>query len=212
MTSYLFSIIFGIIIGFASAVPIGPVGLVCIQRTILKNRSAGLISGMGSVLADGIFACIGAFGITIIIDFISKEHAFFRIAGAIILIILGIFSYRSKPKPHEAKEDTAITKVEYFISGFVLTITNPLTAIFFLLAFANSGTKIDSYGIASTLVIGVMIGACIWWLFLTYIAEFFGHIIHGETLNTISKWFGIIIFASGSFILLKAIYDLLLLK
>jgi threonine/homoserine/homoserine lactone efflux protein len=211
MIPYILSISFGAVIGVASAVPVGPVGLICIQRTILKNRLAGLISGFGAALADGVFAVIGAFGITFIIDFISKEHMFFRIVGSLILIGLGIASYKSKPKPHEAKEDTAITKIEYFLSGFILTITNPLTAILFLLSFANFGTKvhIDGYGVASALVIGVVIGSCLWWFFLTYIADVFGHKIHGQALNTMSRWFGIIILVFGIIILLNALAKLI---
>jgi threonine/homoserine/homoserine lactone efflux protein len=211
MIPYILSISFGAVIGFASAVPVGPVGLICIQRTILKNRFAGLISGWGAALADGVFAVIGAFGIKIIIDFITKEHMFFRIAGALILIGLGIASYISKPKPHETKEDTAITKIEYFLSGFILTITNPLTAIFFLLSFANFGTKVqvDSYGIMIALVIGVIVGSCLWWFLLTYIADIFGHKIHGKALNTMSRWFGIIIFMFGVIILLNALAKLI---
>ena len=134
MIAYIGGLIFGILVGFASAVPVGPVGIICIQRTILKNRLAGLISGFGAALADGVFAVIGAFSITIIIDFIKHEHIFFRIAGGLILIGLGISSYRSNPNRHEAKEDTAITRIEHFMSGFILTITNPLTAIFFLVS------------------------------------------------------------------------------
>ncbi len=211
MIAYILSIIFGAVIGIASAVPVGPVGLVCIQRTILKNRRAGLITGFGAALADGVFAVIGAFGITIIIEFIKSNHMFFRIAGALILVGLGIASYRSKAKPHEAREDTAITRIEHFLSGFILTITNPLTAIFFLLSFAAFGTRIriDSYVIASTLVLGVIIGACAWWFFLTYIADIFGHKLHEQALSKVSKWFGIVILVFGIFILVNALLKLI---
>ena len=210
MILYILSIIFGAVIGFASAVPIGPVGIICVQRTILKNRMAGLITGFGSILADMIFAAIGAFGITIIIDFIGKEHMFFRIVGALILIVLGIMSYRAKPKPHQTKEDSAITKIEYFLSGFILTITNPLSVLFFLFSFASFGARIhiDNYIMASSLVIGVMIGALIWWLLLTHIADIFGHKIHGEALSVISKWFGAIIFVCGLLIFVNALIKL----
>jgi threonine/homoserine/homoserine lactone efflux protein len=99
---YIAGILFGAIIGLASAVPVGPVGVICIQRTILKNRFAGLMTGFGATLADGIFAVIGAFSITVIIEFIKHQHIFFRIAGGIILIILAIISYKTKPKRHSA--------------------------------------------------------------------------------------------------------------
>lgn len=210
MIPYILSLLFGALIGFASAVPVGPTGIICIQRTILKNRFAGLMTGFGAAMADGVFAVIGAFGITIIIDFIKEQNMFFRIVGALILIVLGILSYRSKPKPHTAKEDGALTDIQHFVSGFILTITNPLTAVFFLLSFASFGTKVqvDSSGIASTLVLGVIIGACAWWFLLTYIADMFGHKIHEGALNKVSKWFGIIILFFGLAILANAIFKL----
>lgn len=210
MITYFASLMFGALIGFVSAVPVGPTGLICIQRTILKNRSAGLLTGFGAALADGIFATIGAFGITIIIDFIKDNNMFFRMTGALILIMLGIISYRSKPKPREIKKDNAITKIEHFLSGFILTATNPLTAIFFLLAFASFGTRIhiDSYAIASTLVLGVIIGACAWWFLLTYIADVFGHRIHEQALNKVGRWFGVIILVFGIAILANALFKI----
>ena len=200
---YIAGIFFGALVGFASAVPVGPVGIICVQRTILKNRFAGLMTGFGATLSDAIFAVIGAFGITVIIEFIKHQHIFFRIVGGIILIILGIMSYKTKPKRHEAKEDGAITDIQHFMSGFLLTLTNPLTAVFFLFSFAAIGSKIhiDSSVMASSLVIGAIIGALIWWVFLTYIADMFGHKIHEHALNKISKWFGIIIIVFGIFIL-----------
>jgi threonine/homoserine/homoserine lactone efflux protein len=200
---YIAGILFGAIIGLASAVPVGPVGVICIQRTILKNRFAGLMTGFGATLADGIFAVIGAFSITVIIEFIKHQHIFFRIAGGIILIILAIISYKTKPKRHSAKEDGAITDIEHFLSGFLLTMTNPLTAVFFLFSFAAIGSRINvgSPVMASSLVVGTVIGALIWWLFLTYISDMFGHKIHETALNKIGKWFGIILFVFGVFIL-----------
>lgn len=200
---YIAGIFFGALVGFASAVPVGPVGIICIQRTILKNRFAGLMTGFGATLSDAIFAVIGAFSITVIIEFIKHQHIFFRIAGGIILIILGIMSYRSKPKRHSAKEDGAITDIQHFMSGFLLTLTNPLTAVFFLFSFAAIGSKvhIDSSAMASSLVIGTILGALTWWVFLTFVADMFGHKIHEQALTKIGKWFGIIIFIFGIFIL-----------
>ena len=208
---YIAGIFFGALVGFASAVPVGPVGIICIQRTILKNRFAGLMTGFGATLSDTIFAVIGAFSITVIIEFIKHQHIFFRIAGGVILIILGIMSYRSKPKRHSAKEDGAITDIQHFMSGFLLTLTNPLTAVFFLFSFAAIGSKvhIDSSAMASSLVIGTLLGALTWWVFLTFVADMFGHRIHEQALTKIGKWFGIIILIFGVFILGNVLFAIL---
>lgn len=194
----------GVLVGFAVAVPIGPVGLICIQRTITKNKLSGLISGLGSAVADVLLASVGAFSITIIFSFIKEEQTVLRIIGGLILLIMGIVSIMSKKDVEKFKKETALGAVEEFLSGFILTITNPLSAFVFLLAFAGVSTRIGSgVNIAFSFVIGIFIGACLWWLFLTYVADKIAHKIKREYINIINKCFAIAITALGIIIILS---------
>ncbi len=199
MVELLIAIFLGIVIGFASAVPIGPVGMICVQRTLIHSKITGIVTGVGAALADGFLAVVAAFGIKAISDFIVEEGKMLRIIGGLILLFMGLYAIMTKPKPHVHKPDSALTIIEFFLSGAILTITNPLTAITFLVAFAGVGSFIGTWSpfIASSLVAGVIIGSSIWWLFLTYIADIFGHKINQGHLNTINKWFGVLIALMG---------------
>ncbi len=206
MFSYITSIMWGILVGFAVAVPIGPVGLICIQRTITKNKLSGLISGLGAAVADVLLASVGAFSITIIFSFIKEEQVVLRFIGGLILLIIGIVSIMSKKNVEEFKKETTLSAIEEFLSGFILTITNPLSAFVFFLAFAETSSRIGSgINIAFSFVIGIFIGSCLWWLFLTYIADKIAHKIKHEYIKVINKCFAIAITALGIIIILRVL-------
>ena len=178
-----------------------------------KGRIAGLVPGLGSAIADGLLASVGAFSITIIFSFITREHTILRIIGSLFLIALGIVALIKANKEKNQKEEkikikkaTTLNIIDEFLSGFLLTITNPLTAFFFFLAFANISAKIgDSLQLAITFVIGIFMGSCLWWLFLTFITEKIAHKINPEHIKMMNKWFAIIITIIGIVTLLGAI-------
>lgn len=203
MFEYITGLLWGVIIGFSVAVPIGPVGLICIQRTISRNKMSGLISGFGSATADVLLASIGAFSITIIFSFIQKEQTILKIIGGLLLLVFAIVTYFSKPKHTDKPEvDTTLDLIEEYISGFALTITNPFTAFTFFVAFAGISTKIGGgISMAICFLVGIFIGACLWWLFLTTLAEKIAHKIHRNHLKSINKWFALIIGIIGLFII-----------
>ena len=210
MLTQLIALFWGMVIGFATSVPIGPVGIICVQRTIARSRMIGLVTGLGAALTDGFLASVGAFGITVISDFVLKEQVMLRIIGGVILVILGLVGLFSKPKKEkEKKADTAITVIEHFLSAVVLTATNPLAALTFFVAFAGVGPKIGIGAgefIGVSLVLGVVLGSSLWWLTLTYLADVFGHKINHDHLKTINMWFGGIVAVLGAIILLGVIF------
>lgn len=208
MFEYLLALAIGITIGIAMAVPVGPVGIVCIQRTITKDRLMGLITGFGAVIVDGFLASIAAFGVEEIYSFILKYQEYLRTGGGIILIILGVIAIFSKPKV-EKKKDTAISIIENFLSGAILTGTNPLVVITFFAIFTGLSPYIDLRRdfVATYLVSGIVIGSCLWWLFLTYIADIFGHKIKQEHLKSVNKWFGIILAVLGLVIIVGTLLN-----
>lgn len=196
----------GTLIGFAMAIPVGPVGLIVFQRSMLKSRLLGLVTGLGSSLTDGFLAAIGAFGIKIVWDFIEDQQTGLRIAGGVIILLVGLVTVFSKYKPNLKKKDTAITLFQHFISGIVLTATNPLAAFTFFVIFARIGHKlgIGGEGIAPALVGGVVIGSFLWWLTLTHIGKTVGHKVKPEHIDLINKCFGLAITLIGSVMLLGA--------
>lgn len=211
MIEYFLGLSWGIIIGFAVAVPVGPVGIICIQKTIMQSRISGLMPGFGAAIADTLLASVGAFSITVIFSFITKEQMLLRIIGSIFLLILGIFALikvknQKEEDLHSHKPETALSLIDEFISGFLLTITNPLTAFFFFMTFATISSRLgDGLQIALTFVIGIFIGSCLWWLFLTFVADKISHKINHSHIRSMNKWFAIILIIVGIFMLTSAL-------
>jgi len=208
MFHQIIALIWGIVVGFAIAVPIGPVGIIVVQRTITKNRLIGLVTGLGAALTDGFLATVGAFGIKTISEFIFHQQTLLRLIGGCILFTIGLMAIFSKPKPNIKKQDSAITMIEHFLSGVALTATNPLAAASFLLAFASIGPRIGigGPGIATYLVIGVVMGSCLWWLLLTHIATALGHRIKPGHIDSINKWLGVVIAVLGGIVLIGSVF------
>ena len=207
MIEYIAGLSWGTLVGFAIAVPVGPVGLVCIQRTLAKGRTSGLVSGFGAAVADVLLASIGAFSITVIFSFITEHKSLLEILGGFLLFFLGIMSFFSKPKEKEVKIDTALTLAEEALSAFVLTITNPLSAFSFFVAFGAVSSKLgDGLSLAITFVVGVFIGSCLWWLFLTYVTDKIAHKVTPAHIKTANKVFACLIAVLGAAILLGVLF------
>ena len=196
----------GIFVGFAVAVPIGPVGLICIQRTLAKNRLSGLVSGLGAAIADVLLASVGAFSITIIFSFINNHQSVLQMGGGVIMILLGTLSLISKPRKTKARIDTALGRVQEFGSAFILTITNPLSAFSFFIAFGAISGKIGGgWAVAAVFIIGIFIGSCLWWILLTLTTDRIAHRISQERMKSINKWFAVSIVILGLIIFCGAI-------
>jgi threonine/homoserine/homoserine lactone efflux protein len=117
-------LISGIIIGFSIAAPVGPIGVLCIRRTLAEGRLHGLVSGLGAATADAVYGCIAAFGLTFISDVLVQQQLWLRIIGGAFLIFLGVKTILSKPseKPSSEKRTGLLTA---YGSTFFLTLTNP---------------------------------------------------------------------------------------
>ncbi len=208
MFDQIIAVIAGIGIGFIMGIPVGPVGLMVFKRSMFKGQRLGLITGLGSALTDGFFASIGAFGITVIWHFIVEYQDVLRIGGGIIILITGLFGVFAKSKPVVEKKDTAITMIEHFFSGIILTATNPLVAFSFFVIFASVGKKLGigtGVGVATGLVSGVILGALLWWITLTYIGKTVGHKVKQDHIDIINKCFGLVITLIGAAMIIGAI-------
>ena len=207
MIAFLVSLIWGIAVGLASAIPVGPVGLICIQRTLAKDKLSGLISGLGSAIADACLAIVGAFSIRFVIDFIVNNHVLMRILGSLLLIFIGISSFYNNRNKVVYKIDNALRHLDELLSGFVMTITNPLTAFVFFAGFASISVKVGhSFTISTLFVLGVFIGSCLWWIILTFITDKLSHKIKDGYIDIINKVFSILIVVIGSILLLSVLF------
>ena len=158
----------GLILGFSIAAPVGPIGVLCIRKTLQFGRFSGFVSGLGAALADAIYAIIAAFGLTFIADFLLAGQFWFRLLGGGFLLYLGWKTFVAKPNA-ELKNVSHTTLFNDFASTFFLTLTNPMTILSFLAVFAGLGLSSikGDYVQASVLVLGVFLGSAIWWLTLS---------------------------------------------
>lgn len=201
----------GIILGFSASVPLGPMGLICIQKTLNRGRLAGLVSGAGAAAADTFYAVIAAFGISFITDFIQKEQFTLRIIGSIILVLLGFKIFVTNPAIQIRKQNRKKNNlIGDFISIFFLTLSNPITVFFFGAVFASTGILKgeNSFLELIEVVVGVFTGAMLWWLILTTVVNVFRSKFRLKRLWWINKITGAVIVIFG----LVAIIGTLIIK
>lgn len=199
----------GLIVGFLASIPLGPVGVLCIQRTINKGRYSGLISGMGAATVDMFFALVAALGLTYIINFIEEKQFFIQLIGGGVLIFLGTKIFNTNPikqiRKHRRKKNKLI---EDYLSVFFLTLSNPLAVFLFIAAFAGIGmvTSNDSSLKSSLIVLGVFLGATLWWSTLTFLIDFFRKHFRLKQLWWINKIAGILIIVFGVVAMLSVFF------
>ena len=185
----------GLIIGFSIAVPVGPIGVLCIQRTLLKGRASGLATGMGAATADAMYGFLAAFGLTFLTQFLIDQKLWLQIIGALFLIYLGITIFRQKPA-HKAKTAKQHNNLWLdYLTTVGLTITNPMTILSFVAIFAGLGLANTSgnYLSASILVLGVFLGSACWWLILSNGVMMLGKKLNQKILTYANKLSGVII-------------------
>ena len=194
----------GLLIGLVFGVPAGAIGALTIQRTLEKGFFAGLVTGAGSSAADLIYSCVGVFGITAISDFLADYQTVIRLAGGILILLLGLVILR-KQRPNAVPPDTRSTPVLYFLSAFTAAILNPATVLSFMVVFTafGIGGDLNAYqGIALTT--GILVGTLCWWAALSGIVSHFrkrvtDHIYEwlGRILGGLMMLFGLVMILQG---------------
>jgi threonine/homoserine/homoserine lactone efflux protein len=155
----------GVLVGIIIAVPVGPVGVLCIRRTILQGRVAGFVSGLGAATADATFGIIAGFGLTVVSSLLLDYRDWLRLGGAGFLLVFGIRALCSEPPSEKGPQQDVESLLADYVTTFVLTITNPITILVFLAVFAGIGFTGDraTLGRAAVLVLGVWLGSLLWW-------------------------------------------------
>jgi threonine/homoserine/homoserine lactone efflux protein len=190
----------GLIIGLSIAVPVGPIGVLCIRRTLTQGRMVGFLSGLGAATADGLYGAIAGFGLTFLVSFIIGKQIWLRLIGGGLLCILGAKTFLSKPAEQGACVDGSNLWHAY-LSTFFLTLTNPMTILFFTAVFAGLGVGStgDHYLLAGMLVLGVFIGSASWWLVLSNFTGILRGLLNVERLQWLNRISGLIIMGFGLF-------------
>lgn len=187
----------GIVIGLAVSVPMGPIGVLCVQKTINKGRLHGMLSGFGAAFADTVFAIIAVFGLTVTKNFLLEYRLELQILGVIVLLGLGTKIFFSNPITQIRRRARNKRQGIFgdFISVFFLTLSNPLTVLFFGATIAALSIHDTDHYLVSQLILvgGISAGAMSWWISLTSIVNLFRHRFRLKQLWWINKISGIVI-------------------
>jgi threonine/homoserine/homoserine lactone efflux protein len=195
----------GIVIGLTLAVPIGPISLLCIQRTIADGRLHGVISGLGVSTADSFYAAITVLGLTFISSLIVAHQYLFRSLAGVILVLIGIRVFMLVPAGVSEKSEND-TYFKDYLSMVAIAIANPMTLIFFLVILPGFGVIIQESAFlpATGFVVGVFFGSAIWWIILCGSIGSVRSRISVKNLGLINRISGVLIscFGAGMLILL----------
>lgn len=200
----------GLIIGFSIAAPVGPIGVLCIRRTLVGGRTIGFLSGLGAATADAVYGSIAGFGLTFIASFLLDQQLWFSLVGGVFLCYLGVKTFLTPPaKTAAPAKDGGLWGA--YGSTFFLTLTNPATILSFAAVFAGLGlaNTSRSYITAGILVLGVFLGSALWWLLLSGGVGLLRRQITPVWLGWVNKLSGAIITGFGLIILFHSSLDFL---
>lgn len=194
----------GLIIGFSIAAPVGPIGVLCIKRTLAEGRVVGLLSGLGAATADAVYGCVAALGLTVASDFLVAQNVWLRLFGGAFLCYLGVRTFLSKPsEPAPSAKVSGL--LGSYVSTFLLTLSNPMTILSFVAIFAGLGVGETGGNVASALelILGVFAGSSLWWFVLSWLVSLFRRRLNQGRLRWVNRVSGIVIAAFGVIVLLS---------
>ena len=192
----------GLMIGFSIAAPVGPIGVLCIRRTLAEGRAYGFASGLGAATADALYGTLAALGLTLISAFLIDQANWLRLIGGAYLCYLGVKTFRSQPA-QRAAEAKGRGLLGAYTSTLFLTLTNPLTIFAFAAIFAGVGAEAASGNTLGALnvVLGVFLGSSAWWLILVTLTSLFRARLTTTGLVWVNRASGLLILGFGVVIL-----------
>lgn len=189
----------GLVIGFSIAAPVGPIGVLCIRRTLAEGRLSGLLTGLGAATADAVYGAIAALGLTALTDALVGGQLWIRLIGGSFLIYLGVRTFLAKPSERAAATRPGAGLLSAYASTFLLTLTNPMTILSFVAVFAamGLGTTHPEPLSAAALVLGVFVGSALWWLTLSGAVSLLRSRFDERGLQWVNRASGAVITAFG---------------
>ena len=195
----------GVAIGFSIAAPVGPIGVLCIRRTLAQGRLCGFASGLGAATADAAYGGIAGFGLTAVSNLLVSQQTWLRLIGGLFLCCLGVKTFFAKPAENGAVTG-ASGMISAYLSTLVLTLTNPMTILSFAAVFAGLGlgNGTDNYPAAILLVSGVFAGSALWWLLLSGGVGLFREKLTNHHLRWVNRISAIVIAGFGLLALISS--------
>lgn len=181
MITIVMTFVIGLLLGLIISAPMGPVGILCVRRTLHKGRKAGLLTGIGATIGDLIYAVstylLTYLGLSFVFDWIDAHHTVLKVIAILIILIFGIQMFYSNPNFMERKNNPDFEDEkpwQMVVSSFAVAMSNPLMIIIFMAFFSRfslSEEHINPWLLFSISILSIAIGAFIWWCFITYLVQ-----------------------------------------
>ena len=208
----------GILIGLVASIPLGPIGLLCIQRTLSKSHRSGFVSGLGAATADSMFATVALFSLTVVMSFIENNMAIIKALGGISVVIVGVTIFLKNPVVQIRRNRAGKTSLwQDFASIFGLTIANFIMVIPYILAFFAvfkissgdvTGSGFSGFVRSVFVIAGFLGGATAWWTLLACVISLFRRRFRPRHMLTINHVAGLIIGILGIYTILSTFFDI----
>ena len=184
----------GMLIGIIASAPMGPVGVLCVQRTLNKGRWYGLVTGAGAAASDIIYAALTGFGMSFLMDFVNddRNRFYLQIIGSVLLLMFGIYTYRSDPTRNIRKSsNNRGTLFHNGLTAFLVTISNPLIVFLFIATFAQFAFVLPNHPFEMCVgFLSIVAGAMLWWFGLTWLVDKIGSKFDNSGLKLINQVIG----------------------
>ena len=187
----------GMLIGMVASAPMGPVGVLCVQRTLKKGRWYGMVTGVGAAVSDIIYAGITGFGMAFVMDFVNNDQNKFylQIIGSILLLVFGIYTWRTDPTKNMHQSGKKMGSLWYNTwTGFLVTFSNPLIIFLFMALFAQFAFVLPDHPFE--MVVGfasILGGALLWWYGLSWIIDKVRTIFDAHGIRLINQVIGVVV-------------------
>ena len=202
----------GILIGIVASAPMGPVGVLCIQRTLNKGRWYGLITGIGAAVSDLIYALITGAGMSVVMDLINNTHNrfFLQILGSVLLMAFGVYCYRSDPtKKIHVSGSKKGSLIHNGVTAFLVTFSNPLIILLFMATFAQFAFVIPKHPVQMCVgYTSIICGALLWWFGLTWLIDKVRNKFDNSAILLINKVIGSIVIIFSIIVLIGTVFNL----
>lgn len=199
----------GLTIGIIASAPMGPIGILVVQRTLKKGRWYGFATGIGAALSDIVYAVITGFGMSLVLDFIEKPSTllYLRLIGGIMLFFFGLWMFKSQPPTPHASSGKLGSFTHNGITGFLLTLSNPLIVFLFVALFARLNFVVPNHLLEQTLgYAAIFCGALLWWACLTAALKSMKARFQMETIMMFNRLLGALVMCiSGILVILTLI-------
>lgn len=210
--NFLDIIVKGMIVGIICSAPMGPVGVLCVQRTLNKGRWYGFVTGLGATVSDIFYALITGFGMSFVMELIDnpQNKFFLQISGSILLFLFGLYCFRSDPRKniHVSKSQKG-TLIHNFVTAFIVTLSNPLIVFLFLATFAQFAFIVPDHPIEMSLgYISIAGGALLWWYGLTWLIDKLRTIFSMDAIVIINRIIGTIVMVFSFAIFIGTAFNL----